>query len=545
MGNQTHSAPPPPRNEPVLDYAPGSPERTDLTTELVRQSSEVVEIPLIIGGKEIRTTETFDVTMPHAHTHVLAHCHVGTEVEAQAAITASAEAWRDWSEWPLEERVAILLRASALLEDSWRTKLNAATMLGQSKTSFQAEVDAACELVDFWRFNSHFANKVHAHQPISSPGMWNRIDHRPLEGFIYAISPFNFTAIGGNLTTSAALMGNVVIWKPSTTGVLASYYVMKLLEEAGMPPGVINFIPGKASRISDVLLNSPDLAGIHFTGSTRTFQHLWKSVADNLENYRSYPRLVGETGGKDFILAHESADPQAVAVAIVRGGFEYQGQKCSAASRVYIPDTIWEEVIERATAMTKELKVGDPSDFQNFMGAVIDRKAFDSIKSYIEHAENSTDAEILAGGGCDDSVGYFIEPTLVATDNPNHKMMCEEIFGPVVTMFRYPASAWDDTLKLVDETSPYALTGAVFARDRKAVREANTALRHAAGNYYINDKPSGAVVGQQPFGGSRASGTNDKAGSVLNLQRWVSPRTIKETFDPPLDYRYPFMEADQ
>ena len=543
-GNHGHLISPSPKNEPVLDYAPGSPERTDLKRELERQSNEVVEIPLIIGGKEIRTAETFEVTMPHAHDHVLAHCHAGTEVEAQDAVGAANKAWQEWSAWPWEERATVLLRAAALLEDSWRAKLIAATMLGQSKTSFQGEVDAACELIDFWRYNSHFASKVHAQQPISAPGMWNRIDHRPLEGFIYAISPFNFTAIGGNLTTSAALMGNVVIWKPSTTGVLASYYVMKLLEEAGMPPGVINFIPGKASRISDALLSSPDLAGIHFTGSTETFQHLWKSVADNLASYRSYPRLVGETGGKDFIVAHESADPQAMAVAIVRGGFEYQGQKCSAVSRVYIPDTMWEEVLDRTITMTKELRVGDPADFQNFMGAVIDRKAFDSIKSYIEYAKDSDDAEILIGGGCDDSVGYFIEPTLVVAENPEHKLMCEEVFGPVVTMHKYPASEWRDTLRRVDGTSPYALTGAVFARDRNAVREANAALRHAAGNYYINDKPSGAVVGQQPFGGGRASGTNDKAGSVLNLQRWVSPRTIKETFDPPLDYRYPFMESD-
>ncbi len=536
--------PPQPKNERVLDYAPGSPERATLKAELARQSGEVVEIPILVDGKEIRTKETFDVTMPHEHGHVIARCHVGTEKEAEAAIEAARAAWRDWSVWPWQDRAAVLLRAAELLAGPWRAKLNAATMLGQSKTAFQAEIDSACELVDFWRYNPHFAAKVYGEQPVSAPGMWNRMDHRPLEGFVYAISPFNFTAIGGNLSTAPVLMGNVAVWKPSTTGVLASYYIARLLEEAGLPPGVISFIPGVASRISQALLASPELAGIHFTGSTGTFQHLWRAVAENLPSYRSYPRLVGETGGKDFILAHESADPQAVAVAIVRGGFEYQGQKCSAASRVYVPDTLWEEVRDRAVAMTEELRVGDPTDFRNFMGAVIDRKAFDSIKSYIEYAKASEDTEILAGGGCDDSTGYFIEPTLVLAENPEHKLMCEEIFGPVVTVHVYEAGRWAETLELVDRTSPYALTGAVFARDRRAVREAGAALRHAAGNYYVNDKPTGAVVGQQPFGGGRASGTNDKAGSVLNLVRWVSPRTIKETFDPPKDYRYPFMEAE-
>ncbi len=543
-GSHGAFAPPVPVNEPPLEYAPGSPERAVLKDELERQASQIIEIPLIIGGKEIRTSETFDVTMPHNHGHVLARCHVGAEAEAKAAIGAARDAWTEWSAWPWEERAAVLLRAAELLGGPWRAKLCAATMLGQSKTAFQAEIDAASELIDFWRYNSHFATKVYAEQPSSGPGVWNRMDHRSLEGFIYAISPFNFTAIGGNLTTAPALMGNVVVWKPSTTGVLASYYVMRLLEEAGLPPGVINFIPGIASKISDVLISSPELSGIHFTGSTSTFQHLWKSVSNNLENYRAYPRLVGETGGKDFIIAHESADPQAVAVAMVRGAFEYQGQKCSAASRAYIPHTIWEEVRDRAVAMTEELRMGDPTDFRNFLGAVIDRKAFDSIKSYVEYAKASEHTEILAGGGCDDSEGYFIEPTLVLAENPDHKLMCEEIFGPVLTVHVYRASEWRETLAQVDRTSPYALTGAVFSRDRGAIRDAGAALRHAAGNYYINDKPSGAVVGQQPFGGGRASGTNDKAGSVLNLVRWVSPRTIKETFDPAVDYRYPFMEAE-
>ncbi|MYC87447.1 MAG: L-glutamate gamma-semialdehyde dehydrogenase [Gemmatimonadales bacterium] len=535
---------PRPGNEPVHDYAPGSPERTALKEELLRQRGEVVEIPLIIGGREVRTSKTFDVTMPHDHGHALARCHIAGAAEAQAAIDASREAWAEWSNWAWEDRAAILLRAAELLAGPWRMKLNAATMLGQSKTAFQAEIDAACEIVDFWRFNSFFAGRVHAEQPISGPGVRNRMDHRPLEGFVYAISPFNFTAIGANLTTSPALMGNVAIWKPSTTGVLGSWYVMKLLEAAGLPPGVINFIPGVASEISDILLSSPELGGIHFTGSTGTFQHLWKSVARNVENYRAYPRLVGETGGKDFIVAHESADPQALAVAIVQGGFEYQGQKCSATSRVYVPDTMWEDVRDRVVAMTGELRMGDPTDFRNFLGAVIDRAAFDRIKSYIDYARESGDARILAGGGCDDSRGYFIEPTLVEADDPGHRLMCEEIFGPVVTLHSYRASDWESTLALVDGTSPYALTGAVFARDEAALRSAGEALRNAAGNYYINDKPSGAVVGQQPFGGGRASGTNDKAGSVLNLVRWVSPRTIKETFDPPTDYRYPFMGAE-
>ena len=544
VGSQGRFAIPAPTNEPVLDYAQGSRERSALKAELRRQVGEVVDIPLIIGGREVRTARTFDVTMPHDHGHVLARCHVAGPAEAEAAVAAAREAWAEWSHWAWEERAAILLRAAELLAGPWRMKLNAATMLGQSKTAFQAEIDAACEIVDFWRFNPFFAGRVYAEQPVSGPGVWNRMDHRPLEGFVYAISPFNFTAIGANLTTSPALMGNVAVWKPSTTGVLASYYVMRLLEAAGLPPGVINFIPGVASDISDILLTSPELGGIHFTGSTGTFQHLWKSVARNVENYRAYPRLVGETGGKDFILAHESADPQAVAVAIVRGGFEYQGQKCSAASRVYVPDSMWPEVRDRAVAMTEELRMGDPADFRNFLGAVIDRSAFDNIKSYIEHADASPDTDVLAGGGCDDSRGYFIEPTLIEARDPAHKLMCEEIFGPVVTLHAYPAGEWEETLELVDRTSPYALTGAVFARDREAVRSAGAALRNAAGNYYINDKPSGAVVGQQPFGGGRASGTNDKAGSVLNLVRWVSPRTIKETFDPPTDYRYPFMEAE-
>ncbi|MDX1394690.1 MAG: L-glutamate gamma-semialdehyde dehydrogenase [Gemmatimonadota bacterium] len=533
-----------PQNEPVLEYAPGSPERAELAAEIARQRAEVVEIPVIIGGQEVRTGDLHDVVMPHDHGHVIARCHMAAETEAQAAIEAARDAWREWSNWNWEDRAAILLRAAELLSGPWRAKLNAATVNGQSKTSMQAEIDSACELIDFWRFNCHFAQKVYGEQPMSSEGIWNRMDHRPLEGFVYAISPFNFTAIGGNLTTSPALMGNVVLWKPATTGVLSAYYVMKLLEEAGMPPGVINFLPGHATRISDVAMSSPELAGVHFTGSTSTFHILWKQVADNLASYNSYPRLVGETGGKDFIVAHESADPQAVAVAIVRGAFEYQGQKCSAASRAYVPSNLWSTVRERVLEMTSEIRMGDPADFGNFVGAVIDRPAFESIRDYIEYAKGSEDSEIIAGGGCDDSTGYFVEPTVVVAEDPRHRLMCEEIFGPVMTLHVYDPAEWSSTLDLVDSTSPYALTGAVFARDRNAIREAGMRLRHAAGNYYINDKPTGAVVGQQPFGGGRASGTNDKAGSVLNLLRWVSPRTIKENFDPPTDYRYPFMDAE-
>jgi 1-pyrroline-5-carboxylate dehydrogenase len=535
---------PVPVNEPVLEYAPGSPERAELTAEIERQRAEIVEIPVIVGGQEIRTGDLHDVVMPHDHGHVIARCHMAAETEAQAAIEAARDAWADWSNWNWEDRAAILLRAADLLAGPWRARINAATVNGQSKTSMQAEIDAACELIDFWRFNCHFAQKVYAEQPVSAPGEWNRMDHRPLEGFIYAISPFNFTAIGGNLTTSPALMGNVVLWKPATTGVLSSYYVMKLLEAAGMPPGVINFLPGYATRISDVAMSSPELAGVHFTGSTQTFHILWKQVAENLASYRTYPRLVGETGGKDFIVAHESADPQAVAVAIVRGAFEYQGQKCSAASRAYVPSNLWDHVRESVLEMTAEIKVGDPGDYSNFLGAVIDKPAYDSIKAYIDHARESDDADILAGGGCDDSTGFFVEPTIVLARDPRYKLMCEEIFGPVMTLHVYEPAQWSEMLDIVDTTSPYALTGAVFARDRSAVREAGVRLRHAAGNYYVNDKPTGAVVGQQPFGGARASGTNDKAGSVLNLLRWVSPRTIKETFNPPTDYRYPFMERE-
>jgi len=533
---------PAPVNEPVKSYAPGSPERVELKARLASMATERVEIPLIIGGKEVRTGKTQQSVMPFKHKHVLADWHMAEPKHVQMAIKAAMAARREWSSWAFEDRAAILLRAAELLATSWRPTVNAATMLGQAKTVFQSEIDAACELIDFWRFNVSYAEELYREQPISGPGVWNQLEYRPLEGFVYAVSPFNFTAIGGNLSTAPVLMGGVSIWKPASSAMLSAYYVMRVLEAAGMPPGVINFLPGSAGMITDTLLASPDLAGIHFTGSTEVFQSMWKTVGTNVARYRSYPRLVGETGGKDFIVAHPSADPEALAVAIVRGGFEYQGQKCSAASRIYVPQSLWKGVRDHVIAMMQDIKMGDPRDFRNFVSAVIDKKAFDKISSYIAEARKS--AKVLQGGKCDDSKGYFIEPTLVQTTKPDYKLLCEEIFGPVVTTYVYPDAKWKDTLKTVDKTSPYALTGAVFANDRQAVREASAALRNAAGNFYINDKPTGAVVGQQPFGGARASGTNDKAGSKLNLIRWVNTRTIKETLAPPRDYRYPFMGAE-
>ena len=533
---------PAPHNDPNRSYAPGSPERAELKARLKSMAGEKIDIPIVIGGREIRTGRTEKTVMPHDHQHVLAEYHLAGPEHVQQAIAAAAEARREWASWPWEDRAAVLLRAAELLATTWRPTINAATMLGQSKTAFQAEIDAASEMIDFWRFNAYFAQELYHEQPVSSPGMWNMMEYRALEGFVYAITPFNFTAIGGNLTTAPALMGNTVIWKPASSAMLSSYYTLRVLEAAGMPPGVINFVPGEARQITSVLLDSPELAGVHFTGSTEVFNSMWKKVGENIGRYRSYPRLVGETGGKDFIVAHPSADPQEVAVAIARGGFEYQGQKCSAASRVYVPQSMWSEVKDRTIAMMREIKMGDVQDFRNFMGAVIDKKAFVRISEYLDDAKKN--AKVLQGGTAKGETGYFIEPTLIETSDPAYRLLCEEIFGPVVTAYVYPDGKWDDTLATVDRTSPYALTGAVFARDRSAVRQALSALRNAAGNFYINDKPTGAVVGQQPFGGARGSGTNDKAGSKLNLVRWVSARTVKETFAPPRDYKYPFMQEE-
>ncbi|PYP01670.1 MAG: 1-pyrroline-5-carboxylate dehydrogenase [Gemmatimonadetes bacterium] len=532
---------PAPINEPVLGYAPGSPERVELKRTLKELSSRQVEIPLIIGEREVRTGRTVDVAMPHCHHHILAKVQQAGPDEVRAAIAAAQAAWREWSAWGFERRAAVFLKAADLLATRYRPVVNAATMLGQSKTVHQAEIDAACELIDFFRFNVHYAERIYAEQPLSVAGVWNYLDYRPLEGFVYAITPFNFTSIGGNLPTAPAIMGNTVVWKPAATAVFSNYFIMRLLQEAGLPPGVINFVSGPSAQVSERLLADRAFAGIHFTGSTKVFQTLWKQAAANLTSYAAYPRLVGETGGKDFVLAHASADVDALATGLVRGAFEYQGQKCSAASRMYVPDAIWPQVRERMLAMLAEVKVGDPADFRNFMGAVIDRKAFDKIKGYIDAARRAPGVKVLFGGGANDSDGYFIEPTVIETQDPAYRTLCEEIFGPVLTVYVYPAARWSETLRLVDETSPYALTGAIFAQDRRAVEEAKQALRYAAGNFYVNDKPTGAVVGQQPFGGARASGTNDKAGSLLNLIRWVSPRAVKETFVPPRSFTYPFM----
>jgi 1-pyrroline-5-carboxylate dehydrogenase len=533
---------PTPRNEPVLPYAPGSAERKSLKKRLDELAGDTIEMPLIIGGREVRTGQTKQAVMPHDHGHVLATYHRAGEAEIRMAMDAAREAQREWASWAWEDRVAVFLRASELLATRWRDTLNAATMLAQSKTSHQAEIDAACELIDFWRFNAHFTQQLISEQPNSAPGVWNRLDYRPLEGFIYAITPFNFTSIAGNLPTAPAILGNVALWKPSDKAVYSGYFIMKILEEAGLPPGVINFVPGDPVAITRALLSSPDLAGVHYTGSTQVFHSIWKTVAERLDHYRGYPRLVGETGGKDFIVAHPSADADEVATAIVRGGFEYQGQKCSAASRAYIPESLWPAVRERTLEMVGDIRMGDVRDFRNFMGAVIDKPSFDKITGYIDHAKDAAGVEIIAGGEYDDSEGYFIQPTLVKADDPTYRLMCEEVFGPVVALHVYPDSRWSETLRIVDETTPYALTGAVFATERGAIREAFTALRNAAGNFYINDKPTGAVVGEQPFGGGRASGTNDKAGSILNLLRWVNPRTIKETFSTARGFQYPFMD---
>ena len=533
---------PPPVNEPVRSYAPGSPERTALKARLASMTNERVDIPVIIGGEELRTGDTAQAVMPHAHGHVLADWHKATPAMVDRAIVAAAEARKEWGSWAWEDRAAVFLKAAELLTTTWRPTLNAATMLGQSKTVYQAEIDSSCELIDFWRFNAEFAQEIYDDQPRSDHTMWNQLDYRPLEGFVYAVTPFNFTAIAGNLPTAPALMGNTVLWKPASSAMLSAYYIMKILEEAGLPPGVINFIPGDPAPISDRLLAHRDLAGVHFTGSTGVFNSMWKTIGSNMSGYRSYPRIVGETGGKDFIVAHPSADVTALAVAIARGSFEYQGQKCSASSRVYVPESLWPRVKEQVVAIMDDIRMGDVRDFRNFMGAVIDERAHKKIGEYVQHAH--ANATVVHGGTVKGEEGYFVAPTLVETRDPSYKLLCEEIFGPVVTAYVYKDSEFEQTCALVDRTSPYALTGAIFSQDRAAVRTAMRLLRDSAGNFYVNDKPTGAVVGQQPFGGARGSGTNDKAGSKLNLMRWVSARSVKETFSPPRDYRYPFMEAE-
>ncbi len=539
-----HSQIPLPINEPIHSYAPGTAERRALKARLAALASERIDIPLIIDGKEIRTEKTCDAVMPHNHGHVLATWHKAGQKEVGDAIAAAVRAHREWAAWSFDDRAAVLLKAAELLATSWRSTLNGATMLCQSKTAFQAEIDSACELIDFYRFNAHYAERIYEDQPLSTGGAWNRMEYRPLEGFVLAVTPFNFTSIAGNLPTAPVLMGNTVIWKPASSTVYSGYYIMRLLEAAGLPPGVINFIPGDGSAVSQAALTHPSLAGIHFTGSTGVFQMMWRTVGENVQRYHTYPRLVGETGGKDFIVAHPSADPAALVTAILRGAFEYQGQKCSAVSRVYLPDSLWRTIKDDLLGQTSGLAMGDVADFRNFIGAVIDRGAYNSITAYIEEARHSSDAAILVGGEADEATGYFIRPTIIEARRPDYRTMCEEIFGPVLTLYVYPEQQWSETLKVVDSTSPYGLTGAVFANDRRALREANQVLRFAAGNYYVNDKPTGAVVGQQPFGGARASGTNDKAGSMLNLLRWVSARTIKENFAPPTEYRYPFMAEE-
>ncbi|MBL4771511.1 MAG: L-glutamate gamma-semialdehyde dehydrogenase [Planctomycetes bacterium] len=540
----THGAytPPAPVNEPIRSYAPDSPETASLKKRLQAMSQEVVDVPIIIGGEEIRTGNTGQSIVPHKHRHVLAQFHQADASHVAKAIDAAESARNSWMNLPWQERAAVFLKAADLLCGPWRDTINAATMLGQSKTCFQAEIDAACELADFWRFNVHYMKQIYGEQPASSPGMWNRLEHRPLDGFVLAITPFNFTSIAGNLPTAPALLGNTTLWKPSSTSILSNYYLMKLMEEAGLPPGVVNFIPGPGSTVGKVTMGDRRLGGVHFTGSTGVFQTIWKTVGNNIQNYAQYPRLVGETGGKDFLMALPDSDSESLAVAMVRGCFEFQGQKCSALSRAYIPRSLWNDVKNRMEAMMAEITIGDTSDFSNFMGAVIDAKAFAKHKAAIDGARQDNTADVVLGGTCDDSEGYFVHPTVIQVADPRHDLMRTELFGPILAVYVYDDDRVDETLELCANTSEYALTGAIFGCDRMGIRHATDALRFAAGNFYINDKPTGAVVGQQPFGGSRASGTNDKAGSILNLLRWVSPRTIKETFVPATDFRYPHMD---
>lgn len=533
-----------PDNEPIYSYAPGTPERQKLKDELERLSSETIEIPAIIDGKEIKTDRTVDVVIPHNHQHKLATVHLCGKEEVKKAIESSMEARENWAKMPWQERVAIFKKAADLLCGPWRYTINASTMLGQSKTCYQSEIDAIAELADFFRFNAYYLTQIYQGQPDSPDGMWNRSEYRALEGFVFAVAPFNFTSIAVNLPTAPAMCGNVALWKPATTSVYSSYFAMKMLQEAGLPDGVINFVPGKGADVGDPVLKSKHFAGLHFTGSTATFQHLWKAIGKNIDHYNTYPRIVGETGGKDFIFAHESADVDALAIAALRGAYEYQGQKCSAASRMYIPESIWDEFQERFTEEVDKIPMGDASDFGNFLTAVIDENSFNNIAEYIDYAKEADDAEIICGGNYDDSEGYFVEPTLIKATDPKFKTMQEEIFGPVLTVYVYEDDQFEETLELCDTTSPYALTGAIFAQDRYALNHMAEYLNQAAGNFYINDKPTAAVVNQQPFGGARKSGTNDKAGSSANLMRWLSVRSMKETFDPPKDWTYPFMEKE-
>ena len=544
MPNGIHRVPPP-VNEPVRAFAPGSPERRELTAAIAALSSDVMEIPCVIGGREVRTGRILEQHVPHAHRRVVAHAHQAGPREMAAAIKAAREAWQTWSRMPWEARFAIFLKAADLLAGPRRMAANAATMVGQSKTAHQAEIDSAAELIDFWRFNPHFAQTIYADQPISSPGTWNQMEYRALEGFVLAITPFNFTSIGGNLPTAPAMMGNTVLWKPASTAIASSWVIFKVLEEAGLPPGVINFVPGPGSLVGPMAIASPDLAGVHFTGSTGVFHSIWEGVAANIRRYRNYPRLVGETGGKDFVFVHASADPLAVATALVRGAFEYQGQKCSAASRTFVPQSLWPKVRRAMVEQLREVRVGDPTLYTNFMGAVIDKASYQNLTGAIASARRSAACSIVFGGEYDAREGWFIQPTVVQVSDPKHRLMKEELFGPVLAAFVYPDRELDTALQLCDTASPYALTGAVFARDRQAIQAIAHSLRHTAGNFYINDKPTGAVVGQQPFGGARASGTNDKAGSLLNMIRWTSPRAIKETFVPPTHFAYPFLAPDQ
>ena len=536
------AAVPEPRNEPVLDYAPGSPEKAAVKAQLERLAGERIEIPLIIGGREVTTGDCGRCVLPHDHARSVATYHKGNADAVEQAIEAAARAKPDWAALPWEARAAVFLKAADLLAGRRRPIVNAATMLGQSKTVLQAEIDAACELIDFWRFNASYLPQILEQQPISAPGVWNQVEYRPLEGFVFAVTPFNFTAIAGNLPTSPAMMGNTVVWKPASTAVFSAYWVMRVLQEAGLPDGVINLAPGDGGAIGGPAMDHPDLGGVHFTGSTEVFQGMWRTIGRNVAAYRSYPRIVGETGGKDFVFAHVSADPDELAANLIRGAFEYQGQKCSAASRAYLPASLWATLRDRLCDEVGAIRYGDVGDFTNFMGAVIDRASYGVLSNAIDEARTDPDAEVICGGACSDEVGYFVAPTLILARDPRYRTMETELFGPVLTIYVYPDDEYAETLELCDATSPYALTGAVFARDRQAIALAGAKLRNAAGNFYVNDKPTGAVVGQQPFGGARASGTNDKAGSPLNLIRWVSPRTTKENFTPPRDYRYPHMQ---